>query len=211
MCSSLFLMTSPSIPRNPAYDPIAHDRNDVWNRKAASSLSRWGNEHPPPSRAHSYNSSLCVSPTSIRPQGKGAAQCHWVLNSCEITEFYFQFLPSGRMHRGFPGGSDSKKKKKKIILQCRRPGFNPWEDPLEEGMATHSSILAWRIPMDRGAWRAREELGMTEWLSPHTENVGGGGNLRMRNYMKHITEKFYLLLLLFSHSFVSDCSHPHGL
>ena len=28
------------------------------------------------------------------------------------------------------------------------------EDPLEEDMATHSSILAWRIPMDRGAWRA---------------------------------------------------------
>ena len=27
------------------------------------------------------------------------------------------------------------------------------EDPLEKGMATHSSILAWRIPMDRGAWR----------------------------------------------------------
>ena len=29
-----------------------------------------------------------------------------------------------------------------------------WEDPLEEGIATHSSILAWRIPMDRGGWRA---------------------------------------------------------
>ena len=29
-----------------------------------------------------------------------------------------------------------------------------WKDPLEEGMATHSSILAWRIVMDRGAWRA---------------------------------------------------------
>ena len=28
------------------------------------------------------------------------------------------------------------------------------DDPLEEGMATHSSILAWRIPMDRGAWQA---------------------------------------------------------
>jgi len=27
-----------------------------------------------------------------------------------------------------------------------------WEDPLEEGTATHSSILAWRIPMGRGAW-----------------------------------------------------------
>ena len=29
-----------------------------------------------------------------------------------------------------------------------------WEDPLEEGMITHSKILAWRIPMDRGAWWA---------------------------------------------------------
>ena len=29
-----------------------------------------------------------------------------------------------------------------------------WEDPLEEGMATHSSILAWSISMDQGAWRA---------------------------------------------------------
>ena len=29
-----------------------------------------------------------------------------------------------------------------------------WEDPLEEGMATHSSILVWKIPMDRGAWWA---------------------------------------------------------
>ena len=28
------------------------------------------------------------------------------------------------------------------------------EDPLEKEMATHSSILAWRIPMDRGAWQA---------------------------------------------------------
>ena len=30
-----------------------------------------------------------------------------------------------------------------------------WEDPLEEGIATHSSILAWRIPKDRGAWWAK--------------------------------------------------------
>ena len=32
--------------------------------------------------------------------------------------------------------------------------FLGWEDPLEEDTATHSSILAWRLPMDRGAWRA---------------------------------------------------------
>ena len=29
-----------------------------------------------------------------------------------------------------------------------------WENPLEKGTATHSSILAWRIPMDRGVWWA---------------------------------------------------------
>ena len=57
-----------------------------------------------------------------------------------------------------------------------------WEDPLEEGLATHSSILAWRIPMDRGAWQApvflpgespwREELGRLQYSyleNPHGE------------------------------------------
>ena len=29
-----------------------------------------------------------------------------------------------------------------------------WKDPLEDGVATHLRILAWRIPMDRGAWWA---------------------------------------------------------
>ena len=29
-----------------------------------------------------------------------------------------------------------------------------WEDPLEEEMATHSSILAWEIPWTEGAWQA---------------------------------------------------------
>ena len=32
--------------------------------------------------------------------------------------------------------------------------FLRWEDHLDEGMVTLSIILAWRIPMDRGAWRA---------------------------------------------------------
>jgi len=37
-----------------------------------------------------------------------------------------------------------------------------WEDLLEQGMATHSSILAWRIPMDRGAWQAKIIHGVTK-------------------------------------------------
>ena len=37
-----------------------------------------------------------------------------------------------------------------------------WQNPLEEGMATHSSILAWRIPMDRGAWWATVPKSQTQ-------------------------------------------------
>ena len=40
-----------------------------------------------------------------------------------------------------------------------------WEDSLEEGMATHFSILAWGIPMDRGAWlqsMGSQRLDMTD-------------------------------------------------
>ena len=39
--------------------------------------------------------------------------------------------------------------------------FLGWEDRLKEGMATHSTILAWKIPMDRGAWQATVH-GITE-------------------------------------------------
>ena len=44
-------------------------------------------------------------------------------------------------------------------------------------MATHSSILAWRIPMDRGAWWAtvhgvQKELDTTEWLSTAQQTRG---------------------------------------
>ena len=38
-----------------------------------------------------------------------------------------------------------------------------WEDLLEEGMAAHSSILAWRIPMDRGAWQATVQEVTKSW------------------------------------------------
>ena len=38
-----------------------------------------------------------------------------------------------------------------------------WDDPLEEGVATHSSILAWRIPIDRKAWRATVHRVAKSW------------------------------------------------
>ena len=47
-------------------------------------------------------------------------------------------------------------------------------DPLEEEMATHSSIIAWGIPMDRGAWwatvhRVTESQTPLKQLNMHTE------------------------------------------
>ena len=54
-------------------------------------------------------------------------------------------------YMGSPGIGTSGKEP---TSQCRKhkrcvPSLG-WEDPLEEGMATHSCILAWRIPMTRG-------------------------------------------------------------
>ena len=40
------------------------------------------------------------------------------------------------------------------IMQATQVQSLGWEHALEKGMATHSSFLAWRIPMDRGAWWA---------------------------------------------------------
>ena len=44
----------------------------------------------------------------------------------------------------------------RMYLQCWRPWFNPWvgKIPWRREWATHSSILAWRIPVDRETWRA---------------------------------------------------------
>ena len=40
------------------------------------------------------------------------------------------------------------------VMQETPVQFLSWDDPLEEGMATNFCILAWRIPTERGAWRA---------------------------------------------------------
>ena len=47
---------------------------------------------------------------------------------------------------GFSQGSLEVKNLPANAGDVRDVGSVPWEDPLEEGMATHSRILAWRIP-----------------------------------------------------------------
>ena len=52
---------------------------------------------------------------------------------------------------GFLGSSAGKEPPAMQETPVRSLG---WEDPLEEGMATHPSILAQRIPRDKVAWWA---------------------------------------------------------
>ena len=61
---------------------------------------------------------------------------------------------------GFPGGSVVKNPPAMKEMPVLSLG---WEDPLEEGMATHSSILAWRIPVDTGAWWATVHRATKSW------------------------------------------------
>ena len=69
---------------------------------------------------------------------------------------------------GIPGGSDGRES----ACNAGDPGFNLWggEDPLEEEMATHFNILAWRIPWTEepgGLYSSRgcKESYMTEQLT----------------------------------------------
>ena len=73
-------------------------------------------------------------------------------------------LALSSMFHGDPGGSNGKE-------------FTCNAGDLKEGMATQSSILAWRIPMDRGAWQATVH-GVTEtWTKlrdeAHTDELAG--------------------------------------
>ena len=65
-------------------------------------------------------------------------------------------------NKGFPGGSHSKESACNVADLGLIPGLGR-----SPGMATYSSILGWRIPTDRGAWRAAwgcKKSDMTECL-----------------------------------------------
>ena len=75
---------------------------------------------------------------------------------------------------GFPGGTSSKESVCQYS-RFKRFGFDPWvgKIPLRKKMATHSSILAWKIPWTRGVWRATvhgatRSWTQLNWLSTHT-------------------------------------------
>ena len=73
------------------------------------------------------------------------------------------YLIQHKMLKGFSGGSDGKES---AVQETRVPSLGR-EDPLEESMATHSSILAWELPEEQknlkgySPW-GHKELDMTD-------------------------------------------------
>ena len=72
------------------------------------------------------------------------------------------------MSLGFPGGSVVKNH---LPMQGTRRSLGQ-EDPLEKGITTHSSVLAWRISMVRGAWWARAGQSLVGHESMGLQRVG---------------------------------------
>ena len=75
-----------------------------------------------------------------------------------------------------------------------------WEDALEEGMATHTSILAWRIPMNRSLAGHRpwghKGLDVTERLSTHSTHGFSDENLLYSDFLGQLFFFFFLRLIL---------------
>ena len=75
--------------------------------------------------------------------------------------------------KGFPCGSAGKESVCNV-------GDLGWEDPLEKGKATHSSILAWRIPWGRKELDATEQLSLSPALQVDSLPTESPGNLSVR-------------------------------
>ena len=116
---------------------------------------------------------LCPFPQSL--------ECLFLMN---ITgSFFSDILEQRRTKQGFPGGSAAKNLPAMQEPQETRVLFLGWEDPLEKSMATHSSILACRIPWTEQpgglqSW-GRNESDTTE-VTEHTcvqvQDLGRGGS-----------------------------------
>ena len=115
----------------------------------------WGRKIPGEGNSNSCQYSCLENSTD---RGDWRAIVHGVAKSqTQLSDFHFHFSLVAQIV-------------KILWLQCRRPGFNPWvgKIPWRRKMATHSSILAWKIPWteETGGLQSVEsqKSGSTEWL-----------------------------------------------
>ena len=135
-------MTSPSSVHGTECSGLVHwDDPEGWDTPTS-----W--LHPPFPGCTSHV--LAAPPTSrptLLPTPKVSLPFHYSLETLDHWTKPREGLSENPLtHVGFPGGTSGKEP----ICQCRRHEIRVQslgqEDSLEEGMATHSSILAWRIP-----------------------------------------------------------------
>ena len=73
------------------------------------------------------------------------------MNIVSTQKLHLNNIKTVQKNSGLPSGSAVNNLP---VMQLTRVQSLCQEDPLEKEMAIHSSIPAWRIPMDRGAWQA---------------------------------------------------------
>ena len=66
-------------------------------------------------------------------------------------------------------------------MQETRIQFPGWEDPLEKGLATHSRVLAWRIPWTEEPWEDCRSTSMGAAIHKHKLNLNKLANEQSRN------------------------------
>ena len=102
--------------------------------------------------------------------------------------------------RGFPGGTSGKEPECQYKRHATQVPSLGWEDPLEEVMATHLNILAWRIPLDRRSLAATVHEVTESWtrlkrLSTHMAILG---NMTLSKV--HYISKNLKIIFRFSYS-----------
>ena len=88
---------------------------------------------------------------------------------------------------GFPGGASDKEPTR----QCRRHKTWAWslgqKDLLKEGMATHSGILAWKIPWTKESGRLQsiglQSQTLLKWHSTHAQVLTKEGSVQLLSYV----------------------------
>ena len=110
-----------------------------WSRSVVSDSSR----------PHGLQPTRLLSPWDFPGKSTGVG-CHCVLRKALWAPIH-SIVWDLFLQLGFPGDSDNKESACNVGDPNSIPGS---EDLLEKGMATHSSILAWRIPWTEGAWWA---------------------------------------------------------
>ena len=137
---------------------------DQKKKKEVKSLFLAGQTRAPGLGEHSSQFLLSAPTVSVCPEfpsywpGPGTQPEAPLGRRC-LQERVWKLVLNGvsKISLGFPGGSVGKESACNLGDLGLIPGLERsagWKDPLEEGMATHSSILDWRIPVDRGTWWA---------------------------------------------------------